>query len=31
MGVRRVGKNIYELEDNERALPVMVVELANDG
>ena len=31
MGVRRVGKNIYELADNERALPVMVVELANDG
>jgi GNAT superfamily N-acetyltransferase len=31
MGARRAGENVYELEDKERALPVMVVELANDG
>ncbi len=31
MGARRAGENVYELEGKERALPVMVVELANDG
>ncbi len=31
MGARRAGENVYELEGRERALPVMVVELANDG
>ena len=31
MGARRAGENVYELEGGERALPVMVVELANDG
>jgi GNAT superfamily N-acetyltransferase len=28
MGARRVGKNVYEMEGNRRALPQMVVELA---
>jgi predicted N-acetyltransferase YhbS len=31
MGARRAGENVYELEGKERALPVMAVELANDG
>ena len=31
MGARRAGENVYELEGRERALPVMVVELANEG
>lgn len=31
MGARRRGENVYELEGGERVLPVMVVELANDG
>ena len=31
MGARRTGENVYDLEGEERALPVMVVELANDG
>jgi GNAT superfamily N-acetyltransferase len=31
MGARRAGENVYELDGGERALPVMVVELANDG
>ena len=31
MGARRAGENVYELEDKERVLPLMVVELANDG
>jgi predicted N-acetyltransferase YhbS len=31
MGARRAGENVYELEGKEHALPVMVVELANDG
>ena len=31
MGARRTGENVYELEGGERVLPVMVVELANDG
>jgi GNAT superfamily N-acetyltransferase len=31
MGARRTGENVYDLEGKERALPVMIVELANDG
>ena len=31
MGARRAGENVYELEGGERTLPVMVVELANEG
>ncbi len=31
MGAKRAGENVYELEGKERALPVMVVELANEG
>ena len=31
MGATRAGENVYELEGKERALPVMIVELANDG
>jgi len=31
MGARRMGENVYELEGEDRVLPVMVVELANDG
>ena len=31
MGARRAGENVYELEGRERALPVMVVELENEG
>ena len=31
MSARRAGENVYELEGGERVLPVMVVELANDG
>ena len=31
MGARRAGEIVYELEGRERALPVMVVELENEG
>lgn len=31
MGAGRAGENVYELEGEERVLPVMVVELAEDG
>ncbi len=31
MGARRAGENVYEIEGQERALPVMVLELTEDG
>ena len=31
MGARRASENVYELDGGERALPVVAVELANDG
>ena len=31
MGARRAGENVYELDGGERVLPVMVVELTENG
>jgi len=31
MGARRAGENVYEIEGQERVLPVMIVELTEEG